>query len=438
MERLPKIVTQRLRATAKPGVHPDPDLLTAFAEKSLGQHERSQVLQHLAQCGDCRSVIALALPEAEQAFATAPLKSTWISWPVLRWGALAACVVVVSAAVTLRFERRQSTAPLVADKVAAPAAPSNLEVESQPSDQPAKKFAANITPPLPVPADRDFAGASRTSKQFAAGETKSAAGAPVPGLTTGGPRQNSVENNRFADADLFKSAEKPAQPIGQLAAAVPRASAPPPGPGDEPQSSARGDRGENLTAGINEDLATPAKIVPGTDSAQSAARKSKDETANREFAASGGAVASSSPAEQKTDAASATVFAGGYDARMRAKALGAQAKIAPRWTLSAEGRLQRSLDAGKTWQVVAVDGKAGFRALAVNDSDIWVGGSVAALYHSTDAGEHWTKIRPSADGKALTADIVGLEFTDAQHGRLTTGDHEVWVTSDGGASWQKN
>src|SRR5579872_1804555 len=102
MEQLPKIVTQRLQATAKPGVHPDPDLLTAFAENSLGERERSQVLQHLAQCGDCRSVVTLALPEAEQAFATAPLKSPWLSWPVLRWGALAACVVVVSAAVTLR------------------------------------------------------------------------------------------------------------------------------------------------------------------------------------------------------------------------------------------------------------------------------------------------------------------------------------------------
>ena len=48
MEQLPKIVQQRLSATDKAGVHPDPDLLTAFAERSLTERERVQVLQHLA------------------------------------------------------------------------------------------------------------------------------------------------------------------------------------------------------------------------------------------------------------------------------------------------------------------------------------------------------------------------------------------------------
>ena len=63
MEQLPKIVQQRLRAPAKPGIHPDPDLLAAFAEKSLNDRERSQVLQHLVECADCREVLSLAMPE---------------------------------------------------------------------------------------------------------------------------------------------------------------------------------------------------------------------------------------------------------------------------------------------------------------------------------------------------------------------------------------
>ena len=48
MEQLPKIVQQRLSAADKAWVHPDPDLLTAFAERSLTERERVQVLQHLA------------------------------------------------------------------------------------------------------------------------------------------------------------------------------------------------------------------------------------------------------------------------------------------------------------------------------------------------------------------------------------------------------
>ena len=107
MEQLPKIVQQRLSGSPKPGVHPDPDLLAAFAEKSLLDRERSEVLQHLAECSDCRDVLSLATPAIDSAPSPIPQTSSWLTWPMLRWGALAACVVVVSAAVTLRYERRQ-------------------------------------------------------------------------------------------------------------------------------------------------------------------------------------------------------------------------------------------------------------------------------------------------------------------------------------------
>ena len=124
MEQLPKIVQQRLQGPAQPGVHPDPDLLTAFAEKSLNDRERAHVLQHLVECADCREVLSLATPEIEPALAPGPERSNWLSWPVLRWGALAACVVVVSAAVTLHYEHQESVRS-VAEKV--PAAPAELK-----------------------------------------------------------------------------------------------------------------------------------------------------------------------------------------------------------------------------------------------------------------------------------------------------------------------
>ncbi len=126
MEQLPKIVQQRLRGPAQPGVHPDPDLLTAFAEKSLNDRERARVLQHLVECADCREVLSLAMPGIEPALAPGPERSNWLSWPVLRWGALAACVVVVSAAVTLHYEHQESVRS-VAEKV--PAAPADLKLE---------------------------------------------------------------------------------------------------------------------------------------------------------------------------------------------------------------------------------------------------------------------------------------------------------------------
>jgi len=108
-----------------------------------------------------------------------------------------------------------------------------------------------------------------------------------------------------------------------------------------------------------------------------------------------------------------------------------------RWTLSRDGALQRSFDSGKTWQTIPVAGNIVFRALAANDSDIWVGGAAGALYHSSDSGQHWTRVTPAADGKTLSSDIVTVEFSDTQHGKLITADRETWSTSDAGNTWQR-
>src|ERR1700704_6633015 len=67
MTEVPKIVYDRLRAAVPERAHPDADLLAAFAEQALSTTERDGVLQHLALCGDCREVVALALPAADVA-----------------------------------------------------------------------------------------------------------------------------------------------------------------------------------------------------------------------------------------------------------------------------------------------------------------------------------------------------------------------------------
>src|SRR5207248_6177253 len=120
MEPLPKIARERLR-TDRVVEHPDSDLLTAFAEQGLTTVERSEVADHLSRCADCREVVAL-MTESNPALAQQVLASRsipWyrgplLSWPVLRWGTLAACVVVVGAAGLLltqrSFHRAETTA----------------------------------------------------------------------------------------------------------------------------------------------------------------------------------------------------------------------------------------------------------------------------------------------------------------------------------------
>jgi photosystem II stability/assembly factor-like uncharacterized protein len=108
-----------------------------------------------------------------------------------------------------------------------------------------------------------------------------------------------------------------------------------------------------------------------------------------------------------------------------------------RWTISSDGQLQHSVDSGKTWQPVTVADKATFRALSANGPDLWIGGPAGLLYHSSDAGGHWTQIKPVADGASLTTDIATIEFTDRQHGKLTTSTGEIWITADAGQTWRK-
>jgi hypothetical protein len=94
MQQLPQIVKVRLQQTAR-SEHPDADALTAFAERSLPNLERSVVMEHLARCGECREVLALALPEIEEVVMPALVRRPWLSMPALRWGAIAASLIVV-------------------------------------------------------------------------------------------------------------------------------------------------------------------------------------------------------------------------------------------------------------------------------------------------------------------------------------------------------
>ena len=112
-------------------------------------------------------------------------------------------------------------------------------------------------------------------------------------------------------------------------------------------------------------------------------------------------------------------------------------KLAPRWTLGADGALERSFDSGNTWETVPLPSRARFHVLSAHGMDIWVGGSGGALYHSVDAGKNWVQVQPVAGGQPLTEDIIGMEFIDDDHGVLTTSTNQQWATEDCGQSWQK-
>ena len=117
MQDVPQFVLKRLQEK-QPAAdsHPDADLLTAFAEQSLAGDERARVMEHLTRCGDCRDVVAIALPateieaetQRERESIALPISVSigWLRWPTLRWGALAAAILVVASLGVLEYSHR--------------------------------------------------------------------------------------------------------------------------------------------------------------------------------------------------------------------------------------------------------------------------------------------------------------------------------------------
>jgi hypothetical protein len=367
MTDLPKIAVQRLNATGVAvGIHPDPNLISAFVENSLPGDSRAQMVLHLAHCADCREVVFLSSPDQVTALPAASVPSRWLTWPVLRWGAAVAAVVVVVAAVSLHRQSggvatssgsmQQTDAPIAKEKAAAPV----------PEER--RGIAATATPAL-APATGDST-------------------ANVEGQR---PDQLKKQGARVAASPMV------AQKVDSLSGALT----------NEPQSELDKSTTVDVTA---QSTAAYVEAVPG---------RAKD--ASNLPNAGGGIGGGSALATAAPRPRSALLLP----------------TVAPRWTLTSDGTLQRSLDFGRTWQTVPVASQASFRALAASGKDIWVGGAKGALYHSMDAGQNWTQVQPLIAGQTLTDDIIGVEFPDPLHGKLTTASKEIWTTEDSGQSWRK-
>jgi len=439
MEQLPKIVVQRLQATEKAGVHPDPDLLTAFAEKSLGERERVLVLEHLANCAVCREVVSLSLPQLElqqaAVAAAAPVRFAWSKSPLLRWGAVAACLAIVGTVALmhrglsekqLAVASKEEPAPTVAEQsapklqTAEPERQTVAKMEPQSAPQPS-------APRAKAEARADMAVSSGAVRQgLVAGLTqpsqmkpsqmktspvlqKKAMALPLFGkqVAAGMAAPPEVAANSPALLDSLSKDEK--SKAADLARTV------------EPQASAAQPSAAKETVQVTVSAASPPAQQSESITVETAAPRAQGLPQN------GNAVGALTVRK-------ATAI-GGYDARLRAAAN----LVTPRWTLSSDGGLlMRSLDAGKTWQTVPVAANVVLRAVAAFGAEIWVGGEAGALYHSSDAGQHWAQVKPTANGKVLHSDIFRIEFSDAQHGKLTTTHGEVWTTADAGHSWQQN
>jgi hypothetical protein len=461
MEDLPKIVRQRLRVAAAPGVHPRADLLTAFAEKALTERERIRVVEHLSRCEDCREVVFLAAPpEAPaQVVEKHPHGEPWLGWPSLRWGTALACVVVVGTAVTLYREGQNHGEVFVrmaSDKansrapMSSAADAGNVASQAEPGSPAPPRYgvtAATVAPPKSASSKSGASNLGASNKDAGARQSEAKEESPVrPGrkAMTATPRvrmqfdqsrqildqtreinENGVATDREAAstgavADRSAAAAPAALAKGGTVAAAPSANGQMQTPAAASQYTAAADSaGDSVEAGPS---------GPGLSDSGKTVTKTDHPTGSGTI---GGPIVASSPvgatAEKRNSAG------------LQKKALArASSRLETVWMLTPAGALQRSDDAGKTWEMAAIPGQGPFRALAAAGSEVWLGDAGGVLYHSSDTGLHWARVIPQANGLAPSGGITRIEFQDLQNGRVTTATGEIWTTSDAGKTWQKN
>lgn len=490
MENVPKIVTDRLRADTVNVDHPDADLLTAFSERTLSGPERSQVLEHLARCSECREVVALGLPAQEAMVPVLrPARGGLLTWPRLRW-ALAAVGVLVVGSFGVLFYRATSH-------------PQTAALYDSHGTADAAKEASGVREPAPVP----LAASKSDEEKPQVPPSKSPA--------VGAKNEAQPESKEFDRLEQFANVEAPRRDekidfgSGSRVGRV-RSQALPHGPSGPVQQwqqnmnanatntanafqyqgsapAAPSMAGKQAVSGVlvTAESEAPAEAAPtiGGPLPSSADKKGQnlDLAVNgrsiaplpRSGAGSGAEVARAKPAEPATANTPASAAAGAYTiSAANASNFAPSGSLVPesaRWAITSAGGLQRSFDQGKTWQDVDVNSGPGatsaanlqlamkthrakalakdkaelkmtpivFRAVSANGPDVWAGGSEANLYHSNDAGVHWVRVVPSWRGIELTGDVVNLQFADPQHGRIITSSAEIWTTADAGQTWDK-
>jgi hypothetical protein len=539
MANLPKVVLKHLRSRAD--AHPEADMLTAFAEQALPETERDLVIEHLSLCGDCREVVALVLPPvqaADMAVLAHSSRSGWFTMPVLRWGVVTAGVLAVTSFGVLQYRQshqgkeKQQVAvvtrheqlnqipvptPAPAQTLAVPtekqtSAPRQTEQTTQLDKRSeARKQLPGMFPQSKATSDADVVTARVLSSPQAASRVPAASISGAMGGTTTVGTQGAAAENQTTEASSQIARNEMQQPPMQghnvtslevTNAEVAKAKDPVPTTAAVVQSpslalhaspslmqraaplwsiSSAGGLQRSFDAGQTwEDVILNSGSISGSVRDPAGAIVSGAgvtltglDTTEKYIQSSGGdgrfAFENLLPGRYRIEieklgfqrlAQSPIVLDGRQNARFDAALQVGQISETVEVAASAapvplaesvagntatvkKNRLEQTYSVqaqGKekeNWKHWLAPPQPIFKALAATGPEVWAGGSNSMLYHSLDAGAHWTRVLPSSAGTVLTGDITALEFSDPQHGRITTSASEVWTTADNGQTWLK-
>ncbi len=437
-----------MSTTNQHDLHLDAEQFSAFAEHALNEAERRQVLAHLAVCGRCREVIALAhqalaademvideaaeleeaaMPAAAVALAmAAPAPAAanrpsrrpipwWRSWRLV-WVPAAALAATAGFAIYIHLARVQHDAELAKNT------PPPLS-QNETAQKPAPQEQAKELPAPPAPAEPHTARKMPSGSAGAAGALPMGLAAPAVAPLPAAAESIQVEADQAVvrTAEAEKSAELRGA-AGSPAVYKAAAAAPPTQPQMQAdlkkQAADRGRQAEKGEAPDHLDRLSAASLTPapGASSANSesavesnapaAARSDAQESRDKSVAAFGGAF-------RGTQAYGSFVrdrihLPSGLDA--------ASLATADRLIVAIDtaGAVFLSEDGGGAWKLVAPQ---------------WTGRAVSVHTHAISAGSAAAapQAKPStqAAGAAPGTPSVATVF------ELVTDKNQVWLSADG-------
>jgi hypothetical protein len=415
---------------------PDAATLAAYYERSLTAAETSLWETHFSSCARCQEQLA-ALVRSEPASAAKPASDrrpafSWLwDW---RWMApVGAAVVILAFFVSFKTMYAPVGSPaggeVIVGRETARQAPAVSEPQEPAVSASAKTDAVAETAPVakslsPVPSKAAAAQPDQALK-----EKSTAASGAVPSRAL--PKL-AMEEKQVAAAASRVVVAQPATPA--VSGAV----------------LAEAAKTQNRIAETDR-----AKALPAQDAAPAVQSVQKQERAvaaadAKELQALGAAPAPSVPQAKeqatvrKESAAGRQAAADSRFALEAAPQSGSKLRTVPGefivatpnsnvlWRLGSSGRIERSRDAGKTWETQKSLAQESFLSgSAPSESICWVGGSNGVLLRTTDGGENWERIPSPTKG-----DIIAVKASDQSNVTVIGADGRTFETRDAGARWR--
>ncbi len=408
------------RAPDVAGDCPAAEAIAAYHERALAPDEIALWEGHFATCANCRqALVALRASDEAQpdekhlehsaesvaAPGTRPVTVLTRREPMHRRARWVAPAIGIAAVLVIWFAMRPPSGLFKrpAQTVIVAEGPKSLP----------ENFPAGYAP-LPSPA----ADARNAIDKGVAAGGETGRAARIDGHIATESAEVSQENEKK------QPAEEPDQERGNASAAVP-ALAPPVPPQQDRRESAKDDAGGRQRSPVPALQSEPAGVAKQSSAAQIYEKtEGADQTANK------ARVADRATKTRATDlvAPSAEVLARSPSGLVI-------------WRAGAGGKIERSTDAGQSWNVQRSPlNQNWLAATAVSDTVCWLAGANGAIARSRD-GKTWEPISPpatAADSEGKQPDWTALLAKDAARTTVVAADGRRYITTDGGKSWSEN